>query len=699
MRVFRTLPRLLPLLLGGAAWIPGIAQERGPELRALTFSPSTIDASSSAAKVIINFQTIDRGLGATSFEIGFASPSGTHSEKASTSFAATGSYAGSVPVTFPALCEPGNWTISHVLLSNAEGYSRLLTEQDLRAQGVSTSLRVISRADTSSPTVTSFRLAPASVDVTSGPAEVLIELEAKDDLSGVKGVEVSFDSPSGTETRHVSAMVSRPSTSAKIPLVLKFTPSAEAGTWKAAGLVLTDVAGNTLVMNGDDFGGRGFPTAIEVKKTVDITPPVLTELKLSPSRINLAAGSSAVKVEFAATDDLSGAVGMEISFLGPSGATSRKAEAILKPAARITGSATVEFSRWSETGEWRVAAVLLVDAAGNTRVLNTAELTAKGFPNHVEVVSEAPPEAGAASGHSTQPDTTPPALTALEVTPSTVNSGLSRVPVTFHFSVADDDSGVTAVQVGMVSPSGAITLNGSASFVAARSHTGTVTIQLPQSPEPGDWEIATVVVSDAAGNTRVLSSQDLRNRGVPSRLAVTPAAATAVEKNVAVATLLLAAANDQPAGFDVRVELYLDDVVTAAGQAYCISGLADNSGTLKSVSVSLDMNPAASARASGPLSIRVLARMGTSQAGKTCEGAAKSNGLRIYSGKVDWPSRLVLGPSLESRVTLLLQQVDGRHVLAPALLSDATATTSESGSLGADSGNPWKEVGVWRVAQ
>src|SRR5690242_15428474 len=146
---FRTAVRLVSSLLAATILVPGIAQERGPELRALTLSPNAIDTSSSPARVIVNFQAADRGQGATSFEIGFTSPSGTHSQKASASFAATASFAGSVSLTFPALSEPGAWTISHVLLANAEGYSRLVTEQDLRGSGLPTILNVRSHTDTS----------------------------------------------------------------------------------------------------------------------------------------------------------------------------------------------------------------------------------------------------------------------------------------------------------------------------------------------------------------------------------------------------------------------------------------------------------------------------------------------------------------------------------------------------------------------
>lgn len=388
MAEFRGIPSPGLLLLLGMAWVAGFAQEPGPELKALSFAPHSIDTTNSAARVTVNFETVDRGPGATSFEIGFASPSGVHSQKAATTFPAAGSFTGSVSVAFPALSEPGAWTISHVLLANAEGYSRMLTEKDLGGSGLPTILNVVSRMDASAPVVRSLKFSPTVVDVTSVSADVSIEMEAQDDLSGVKAIEISFESPSGMERRHVSTTLPNPSTSTKVPLVMKFAPSSEAGTWRAVGLVVADAAGNTLVMNADDFVSRGFPSEIQVRKVVDTTPPTLTEFKLTPSKINLASGSAEVNVEFALADDLSGAAGLEISFLGPSGNMARKAEATFKPGSLVTGSVKVRFPGFSEIGVWQVAALLLVDAAGNTRVLNAGDLSAKGFPNRILVGEE-----------------------------------------------------------------------------------------------------------------------------------------------------------------------------------------------------------------------------------------------------------------------------------------------------------------------
>jgi hypothetical protein len=301
---------------------------------------------------------------------------------------AASTFAGSVVVTFPHLSEPGTWTVSHVLLANADGYSRFLSQEDLASLGLPTRLLVTSLTDTAKPTLTSLQFAPSTVDLTSGASEVTIQLEANDDISGVDAVEVSFNGPSGTQRLHASARLPRPLRSAKIPLVMTLAPSIEQGKWNIAAIVVTDAAGNTLTMDTDDLVRSGFPVSLMVNKIVDTSPPTLTAFEITPPRINVALGSATAKVNFTVADNLSGVVGVEVSFIGPSGVIPRKAEVRFKPAREFTGSAAVEFPPFSEPGEWEVAMVVLVDAAGNTQALSAADLAAKGFAHRLAVVVE-----------------------------------------------------------------------------------------------------------------------------------------------------------------------------------------------------------------------------------------------------------------------------------------------------------------------
>jgi hypothetical protein len=69
----------------------------------------------------------------------------------------------------------------------------------------------------------------------------------------------------------------------------------------------------------------------------------------------------------------------------------------------------------------------------------------------------------------------------------------------------------------LVSPSGTLSHSGSAIFPPAKEVTGTIDLTFPQSSEPGTWRVASVIVSDAAGNTLVLTEDAMASKVVRVR--------------------------------------------------------------------------------------------------------------------------------------------------------------------------------------
>ena len=543
------------------------SQDTGPELQALSFAPRSIDTSAGPAKVMVNFRAAGRDSPAKHFEIGFASPSTVNAYKANATFAPAASHTGSVSVNFPHLSEAGTWTISFVLLADEDGYTRSLSTSDLEGRGFPTTLQVTSRTDETPPKLTLFKFTPDTIDITAGPADVAVSLEATDNLSGIKGLEISFVSPSGISTRQASTIFARPSASFTGTLPVNFPQSSEAGAWRVVAVTLADAAGNTSVLSTDDLTARGFPAALQVKKSAeDTTAPTLTAFSVSPSSLRAGSGPVVVRVDFTAADDISGVNAVQVSFVSPSGAVTRSASADFRPATSFTGSAAVQFPPFSEAGDWKIAIVLLADAVGNTRVLNAEDLREKGFPSHLTIMAEAAAE------------------------PST-----------------------SVMQ-------------------------------------------ATVFLGVKSGE-------------------------------------------DFATSFDLRAELYRNGVLAAAGQTLCITTLASNPEAAKKVSLDLEAVTGAPLTASGALSLRMLARIGTNPDGTKCSGPSKSTGLHLYSGTADWPSHVTLGASLDPRATLFLHAASGRNLLAPASPAATTAALSESGSLDFDEGNPWKEIGTWVAAR
>src|SRR5512134_1041447 len=124
--------------------------------------------------------------------------------------------------------------------------------------------------------------------------------------------------------------------------------------------------------------------------TSDGTPPELTALNFSPTTINTTTGAASVTVDFAVTDDLSGAVAIYASFVSPSGATSQGYGSWFSAATSQAGSFTVVFPQFSEAGIWTLGYLYAADAVGNTRFLLASDVAALGFPTTLVVQNTVP---------------------------------------------------------------------------------------------------------------------------------------------------------------------------------------------------------------------------------------------------------------------------------------------------------------------
>ena len=164
---------------------------------------------------------------------------------------------------------------------------------------------------------------------------------------------------------------------------------------------------------------------------------------------------------------------------------------------------------------------MLVDCLGNTRSRRAADLTADGFPTSFQVMT-------------TVSDTTPPALSALTLSPEAVDVSSSAKVVTVIATITDDLVGVAAgtqcpgynsspVQIRFRSPSGNQIQTGMAVPSGGAVYSFQVTV--PPSSEPGTWTIEFLYLVDCLGNSRWRRAADLAPDGFPTSFQVmTPAA-------------------------------------------------------------------------------------------------------------------------------------------------------------------------------
>jgi hypothetical protein len=350
--------------------------------------------------------------------------------------------------------------------------------------------------DTTPPELKSLSFTPASIDTSTQAAEVILTFTVTDDSSGANYFEAAFFDSTGTARQTASARFT-PTLSATHTLRVSFPKFSASGTWNLANIFLSDAAGNTLVLDADGVRGRGFPWQLEVRSSRDTESPKIASLEFSPSEIDTSAGAADVKVNFTATDDLSGVSYLELSFVSPSGAVRRGASAKLEAATSVSNSVTVTFPRLSEPGQWTLSALFLSDAAGNTLVLDAEGIVRAGLRAGLLVKSAS--------------DTVPPVLTSFRFAPEAIDTSQGPATVKVDFTATDNFSGVKYVEVVFMSATG-VKQSAAATFKPAAEVNGSVEVGFPQSSESGVWAVHTVVITDDAGNTLVLDADAMASR-------------------------------------------------------------------------------------------------------------------------------------------------------------------------------------------
>jgi hypothetical protein len=184
-----------------------------------------------------------------------------------------------------------------------------------------------------------------------------------------------------------------------------------------------------------------------------------------------------------------------------------------------TISVPVTIPRYSEAGPWTVANITLWDRVWNRSILNTAALSAGGFPTALTVIDA-------------NPDTQPPQIGAIMMSPNAVDVSSSPATITVDVRFVDAMSGfsvgntTTLQDFEIRSPSGR-----QSRFLAIRQWqfvAGTVNdgvwraaFNIPQYSEPGAWTIVALRTRDLAGNRRLFLPPDLSPLGASLNLAVT----------------------------------------------------------------------------------------------------------------------------------------------------------------------------------
>ncbi|MGI8400913.1 MAG: Ig-like domain-containing protein [Gemmatimonadaceae bacterium] len=280
-------------------------------------------------------------------------------------------------------------------------------------------------------------------------------------------------------------------------------------TVNASGVVTAINLGTTTVTATSE--GQSGGASLTVISGVDTTPPSIVALTISPQTVDVSSSAHTVTATARITDSGRGVIGFDFILTAPSGgiqASCQTRTIASGTSADGTWTCTATIPLGAQPGDW-VIAVNGWDAAQNMQGLRTAELNALGFPTKVTVVSQ-------------NPDTTPPSIVSLTVSPQTVDVTAGGQTVTATARITDSGRGVIGFDFILTAPSGGIQASCQTRTIATGTSadgTWTCTATIPLGAQPGDWVIA-VNGWDAAQNMQGLRMADLTALGFPTKVTV-----------------------------------------------------------------------------------------------------------------------------------------------------------------------------------
>lgn len=318
---------------------------------------------------------------------------------------------------------PGTATVmAAILLASLLGASSSALAQDITA-----------------PTLVSYGVSPAVVDVTTGDAALTITSQFTDDLSGFERAVLVYTDPGfgwlifaeidATHRTSGDALSGTYSTDIVIPEYSK------AGTWSLFTFSAQDADGNS-----DSTPPSPASANFDVISVEDLGEPTLVSIAATPSAIDVTAGPVNVTLTMQITDDVSGFDQADVNFESPSG--SESVFVTVDASHRISGDAlngtyerTVSFPQLSEAGVWIVESVVPRDEYGYSIDISNANLPS---PPTVTV--------------SFAPDAAAPTIVSLTVDPTVVSLYDGSGTITFTARIIDAVTGVAAAGAFLGSP-------------------------------------------------------------------------------------------------------------------------------------------------------------------------------------------------------------------------------------------------------
>ena len=296
---------------------------------------------------------------------------------------------------FPRFSKAGMWHLEQVTLVDHVENRKEYAQQELALLGLSASIEVT----TTEEDLTAPELADLSIDSTYYPDKpdpnTIVDFTAwaTDDLSGVKSVMFSLESPKHREKGRDPWDLSLRSESEGVFQVGTVWEEREEieGTGRIVKVVIADKVGNRREYHLDELTNLGLDTTFELTGALgdDRAPPKLAELTIDPLQVDTSRGVGDISVEIVATDDALWS-SAHLEFESPT--SSQTAEIRLwdgfgRLQSRDQG--ILRLPRFSEAGTWRVTELSLY-GNGGAKTYDKEELTELGMPTSFDVKASGP---------------------------------------------------------------------------------------------------------------------------------------------------------------------------------------------------------------------------------------------------------------------------------------------------------------------
>jgi len=298
--------------------------------------------------------------------------------------------------------------------------------------------------DTEAPQLQAIRFDPAVVDVTDGPAEVRIEFDITDDVSGFRFASLRLEFG---RTRFITGFFGD-SIYSGTPLDGTYVstqtiPFGSPPGERVVSIILVDNEGREKLYNTD----ASF--TVMNRGDFDREKPTVNNLTIEPQVVDLTNGPEEVTISIEVSDDFTG-VQQLFADINP---TDPASAYIPDPARRRWGitegneRATIVFRKllgaYTPAGEWQLTLSNIIDGVNRASDYNNdPEKLNKDFDATFEVINP-------------NSDTTPPKLISVEFPETVANTVYETSFLPWRVTFEDLPSGVELVSVALYAPSGA----------------------------------------------------------------------------------------------------------------------------------------------------------------------------------------------------------------------------------------------------